>query len=214
MREPEVPVMVTRVVPDAAVLLAVRVIKLLPVVGLVANVAATPLGKPDAASATLPVNPPTPVTVIMSVALPPCERDRVDSDGVSVKLGGVLATTVRATFAVSVMEPEVPVMVILAVPTVAVPLADSVSTLDPVAGFVPKAAVTPLGNPEAARVTLPENGLMSVIEMLSVPLLPWVTEREDAEGASVKLPVVVLPQVFPFTANDVGIALVTPFQCC
>jgi hypothetical protein len=79
---------------------------------------------------------------------------------------------VRATFAVSVIVPEVPVTVILAVPTVAVLLAVSVSALDPVAGFVPNAADTPLGNPDAARVTLPENGLMSAIEMESVPLLP------------------------------------------
>jgi hypothetical protein len=209
---PEVPVIVTVELPAVAELLAVRVNTLLPVVGLVPNAAVTPLGNPDAVSATLPVNPPTPVTVMVSVALLPCERDRVDADDASVKLGGVLATTVRATAVVSVMAPEVPVIVTVDVPTVAVLLAASVSTLDPVAGFVPNAAVTPLGNPDAARVTLPENGLMSVTEMVSVPLLPWVTERADAEGASVKLPVVVPPQVFPLTANDVGIALVTPFQ--
>lgn len=211
-RVPEVPVTVTVELPTVDVLLAVRVNMLLPVVGLVAKAAVTPVGNPDAVSATLPVNPPTSVTAIVSVALLPCERDRVDTDGASVKLGGVLATTVRARVVVSVMEPEVPVMVTVVVPTVAVPLAASVSLLDPVAGLVPNAAVTPLGNPDAARVTLLENGLMSVTEMVSAPLLPWVTERADAKGVSVKLPVVVLPQVFPLTANDVGIAFVAPFQ--
>jgi hypothetical protein len=40
-----------------AELLAVSVIVLLPVVGLGANDAVTPLGKPDAERVTLPVNP-------------------------------------------------------------------------------------------------------------------------------------------------------------
>jgi hypothetical protein len=209
---PEVPVIVTVEVPAVAVLLAASVSTLVAVVGLVAKVAVTPLGNPDAVSATLPVNPPTSVTVIVSVALLPCVTDRVEADGASVKLAGVLATTVRATVVVSVMAPEVPVMVTVAVPTVAVLLAVSVSTLDPVVGLVPKAAVTPLGNPEAARVTLPVKGLMSVTEMVSVALLPCVTERVDADGVSLKLPVVGLVQVFPLMANDEGTALVTPFQ--
>lgn len=34
----------------------------------------------------------------------------------------------------------------------------------------------------------------------------------EADGAREKLPVMELPQVFPLTANDVGMALVTPFQ--
>jgi hypothetical protein len=172
VREPDVPVMVIVEDPTVAVPLAVSVRTLEPVVGLVPNAAVTPLGNPDAASATLPVKPPTSVTVIVSVALLPCGTDRVDADGASVKLGGVLATTVRATVAVSVREPEVPVMVTVDVPTVAVLPAVSVRTLDPVAGLVPNAAVTPLGNPDAARVTLPENGLTSVTEIVSVALLP------------------------------------------
>jgi hypothetical protein len=172
VREPDVPAMVTVYVPEAAVLLAFNVSTLDPVVGLVPKTAATPVGKPDAASATLPVNPPTSVTVIVSVALAPCGRDKVDEDAASVKLGGVFATMVRAMVAVSVSEPEVPVMVTVEVPTVAVLLAVSVRTLDPVTGLAPNAAVTPLGNPDAARVTLPENGLTSVIEMVSVALLP------------------------------------------
>lgn len=54
---PEVPVMVTVAVPVVAELLAVRVSRLVPVVGFVPNVAVTPLGRPDADSVTLPVNP-------------------------------------------------------------------------------------------------------------------------------------------------------------
>lgn len=170
VKEPEVPVMVTVEVPTVAVLLAVRVTRLLPVVGLVAKAAVTPVGKPDAVRATLPVNPPISATVTVSVALLPCETERVDADGASVKLGGVLATTVKAMFVVSVREPEPPVMVTVPLPTVAVLLAVSVSTLLPVAGLVPKAAVTPLGIPDAVRFTLPVKGLMSVTEMVSVAL--------------------------------------------
>jgi hypothetical protein len=51
-------------------------------------------------------------------------------------------------------------------------LAVKVTMLLDVAGLVPKTAVTPVGRPEAARVTLPVNGLTSVIVMLSVPLAP------------------------------------------
>lgn len=58
VREPEVPVMVTFAVPPAAVLLAVNVRTLVPLVGLVPHVAVTPLGRLDVtARLTLPVNP-------------------------------------------------------------------------------------------------------------------------------------------------------------
>jgi len=67
--DPEVPVTVTVDVPAAAVLLAVKVTTLVPVAGFVPNAAVTPLGRPEAASVTLPVNPFTSVTVIVSVAL-------------------------------------------------------------------------------------------------------------------------------------------------
>jgi len=52
----------------------------------------------------------------------------------------------------AVRVPEVPVIVTVAAPMVAVLLAVSVSTLEPVVGLVAKAAVTPEGRPEAASV--------------------------------------------------------------
>ena len=70
--EPEVPVIVNVVGPPAtAVLVAVRVNTLDPVAGFVPNEAVTPPGKPLADRATLPENPFAPVTVIVSVLLPP-----------------------------------------------------------------------------------------------------------------------------------------------
>jgi hypothetical protein len=58
VRVPEVPVMVTITgPPTVAVLLAVRVRTLVPVVGFVAKPAATPLGRPVADRVTDPENP-------------------------------------------------------------------------------------------------------------------------------------------------------------
>jgi len=134
--EPEVPVMVTVEVPTVAVALAVSVSTLVPVVGLVANAAVTPVGRPDAARVTEPVNGLTSVTVMVSVPLAPSAIDSVEADGLSVKLP-VDETTVSAIVVVAVVDPDVPVMVTVEVPAVAVALAVKVSTLVPVVGLVP-----------------------------------------------------------------------------
>ena len=84
----------------------------------------------------------------------------------------VEGTTVSAMVVVAVSVPEVPVMVTVAAPVVAELLAVRVSTLVLVVGLVANAAVTPLGRPEAARVTEPVNGLTSVTVIVSVPLAP------------------------------------------
>jgi hypothetical protein len=57
VRLPEVPLIITVAVPMATELFAVSVSTLVPVVGLGAKAAVTPLGRPEAASFTLPVNP-------------------------------------------------------------------------------------------------------------------------------------------------------------
>ena len=80
--------------------------------------------------------------------------------------------TVRAMVVDAVRAPEVPVMVIVAGPAVAVLLAVSVSTLEPVVGLVPNAAVTPAGNPVAARVTAlvnPSTGFTVTVLVLLFP---------------------------------------------
>jgi hypothetical protein len=60
--------MVTTDEPVAAELLAVSVTALLPVVGLVPKDAVTPLGNPETASVTLPLNPPESATEMVSAA--------------------------------------------------------------------------------------------------------------------------------------------------
>lgn len=104
-----------------------------------------------------------------------------------VKLGLAAALTVSAIVVVAVKLPDVPVIVTVAVPVVAVEEAVSVSTLVPVVGLVPKPAVTPLGKPDAASVTLPLNPSTSVTVIVLVPLLPCVTVKLLGEADSVKL---------------------------
>jgi hypothetical protein len=122
---------------------------------------------------TKPVNPLAGVTVIGTVfpVVAPAGILSVELLPPTTKVGP--AFTVSATVVVAVSEPEVPVIVtVTGPPTVAVPVAVSVNTLDPVAGFVPNDAVTPLGKPLAERVTLPEKPFAGVTVMVSVLLLP------------------------------------------
>src|SRR5580658_7023189 len=125
--------------------------------------------------------------VIVLVPLAPWVTVTEVGDAAIVKFGLAVALTVSARLVVAVRLPEVPVMVTVAAPVVAVALAVSVSTLVPVVGLVPNAAVTPLGRPDAASVTLPLNPSTSVTEMVLVPLLPSAIDRLLGESESVKL---------------------------
>jgi hypothetical protein len=90
-KAPEEPVVVTVALPSVAVLLAVSVNVLVPVVAGGLKDALTPLGKPDAERLTSPVNPFCPITVIVLVAVPPWPMPGLVGDAVMVKLGaGVL----------------------------------------------------------------------------------------------------------------------------
>ena len=197
MVDPDVPVIVTVAVPTVAVAdaVSVRVEVALPfaggVTGLVENDAVTPLGKPDALNVVAELNPPVLVMVIVLVPLVPCVTVTEVGDAATVKLGVAVEFTVNARVVVAVRLPEVPVIVTVADPVVAVLLAVSVSTLVPVVGFVPKAAVTPVGRPDAARVTLPVNPPTSVTVIVLVPLPPCVIVRLLGESESVKLGVEV-----------------------
>lgn len=82
------------------------------------------------------------------------------------------ALTVSVMFVVCDKLPEVPVTVTVTVPVAAVLLAVKVTVLVLVAGFGLKAAVTPLGKPEADRLTLPLNPPDGVIVIVLVPLPP------------------------------------------
>lgn len=79
-----------------------------------------------------------------------------------------------------------PVMVIVDAPILAPQLAVSVRTLLLAAGLVPNVAVTPLGRPDAVRVTVPVNVPKSVTVTVSVKLPPGLSTTVDAEGVSLK----------------------------
>jgi hypothetical protein len=210
VRVPEVPVMVIGYAPatvDAATA-NVTTLEVVEEVGL--NVAVTPVGMPEAAKVTLPANGLTSVTVMVSVPLAPGATDRVAAEGLSVKLP--LLVTVSETEVVALSVPEVPVMVIGYVPATVDAATANVTTLEVVEEAGLNAAVTPVGMPEAANVTLPANGLTSVTVMVSVPLAPGATDSVVAEGFSVKLPCPTPPQAVPLIAKFVGTALVVPFQ--
>jgi hypothetical protein len=189
---PEMPVMVTVTVPVAAVLLAVNVRRLVLVAGFVPNAAVTPEGSPVALSVTLPVNPFAGVTLIVLVPpVPPWVIVPLAGDADRPKFGVTGAFTVNETVVVCVKLPEMPVMVTLTVPVVAVLLAVNVSRLVLVAGFVPKAAVTPEGSPEALSVTLPLKPLVGFIAIVLVlPAPPCVTVTLDGDGNKLKFGVV------------------------
>jgi hypothetical protein len=121
--------------------------------------------------------------------------------------------TVNKMVVVCVSAPEVPVMVTVEVPVVAVALAVNVTTLLEVVGLVPKLAVTPEGRPEADRVTLPVKPPEGVTVIVLVPLLPCVIVRLAGEAESEKFGVAVagkLTQLFAALENSNWTVYVVP----
>jgi len=82
--------------------------------------------------------------------------------------------------------PEVPVIVTVNAPVVAVLLAVRVSMLEVVEAAGLKEAVTPLGSPVAVKATLPVNPPVSVTVTVSVPLAPCFTETVAGEEVRLK----------------------------
>ena len=78
---------------------------------------------------------------------------------------------------VCVRLPDVPVMVTVDVPLVALLLAVRVSVLVVVVGLGENPAVTPLGRPEALRLTLPLKPLVGTTVIWLVALLPCAILR-------------------------------------
>src|SRR5215472_12241150 len=170
VRLPEVPVTLIDALPGAAVLLAVKVNVLLLVVLPGLNEAVTPLGNPDADRLTLPLKPFCGATVMVLVPMAPCRI--VNTAGCADSPNVAVAVTVTDTFVVLVKLPELPVIVTFPVPAGAVPLAVKVNVLVVVVLPGLNEAVTPLGNPDALRLTLPLKPFCGVIVMVLVPLVP------------------------------------------
>src|SRR5437660_10363916 len=90
----------------------------------------------------------------------------------SVKFGA--AFTVREISVEWIKLPDVPVMVTVKVPVAAVRLAVSVRVLVPVVLVGLKDPVTPLGRPDAVRLTLLAKPFRGFIMMVLAPLVPGV----------------------------------------
>jgi hypothetical protein len=84
---PDMPVTVTWYVPGTAELVEVNIRVLVVVVLLGLNEAVTPLGTPDAARETLPVNPPWSCTVMVVVPEKPTYDPVITGGAESAKPG-------------------------------------------------------------------------------------------------------------------------------
>jgi hypothetical protein len=173
VRLPDVPETVTVTVPVAAVLLAVsfKALELVVLVGL--KDAVTPVGKPEADKLTLPLKPFCGVTVMLLEPLDPCVIARLLGDAESVKFGG--AATVSEMVVVFDRLPDIPVTVTVTVPVAAVLLAVNINALVPVVLTGLNDAVTPLGKPDADKLTLPLKPPWGATVIVLVPLAPCKT---------------------------------------
>jgi hypothetical protein len=190
---PLTAVTVTVAAPRVAVLEAVKVRVLVPVVEAGLKAAVTPAGNPLVLSAAEPVNPPEGVTVRTLEPVPTCATETLAGLADKVKLGVWTAVTVKLMLAVCVSVPLTPVTVTVAAPRVAVLEAVKVRVLALVVEAGLKLAVTPAGKPLAVSATAPANPLSRVIVTALVAVPPWATLAlvADSEKSGVAVPVTV-----------------------
>src|SRR6202034_74308 len=105
-----------------------------------------------------------------------------------LKFGTVIT---RLIVAVWVKLPEVPVTVTVAVPAVTELPAAIVRVLAPVVLAGLKDAVTPLGRPDAARLTLPLKPLWGPTVSVLTTLFPWTTLRLLGDAERLKFGTVI-----------------------
>lgn len=184
LRFPDMPVMVTVDAPVAAELDDVRVRVLVEVALSALKVAVTPFGTPAAESVTLPWKPLCGATAMMLVTDFPRTRFRLA--GVADKVNEGAAEIVKATRAVPVRLPDVPVIVSVDVDPAAELLAKIVRTLEVVAFTGLNDAVTPAGSPEMLRFTTPLKPCCGLTVMVLVALAPGARVSVEADADRLK----------------------------
>ncbi len=124
---------------------------------------------------------PLRVTVPVEDCTPPMTLVGFSVSEETVGRGG--GVTVRVVVVIFVKVPDVPLMVTVTVPEVAALLAASVNVLVVVAGLGLNVAVTPLGRPDANKLTLPPKPFCGVTVTVLLPLVPCAMLRlvGDAE---------------------------------
>jgi hypothetical protein len=174
-----VPVTVMVLVPagvdDEVVIVSVELAPLLTGFGL--NDAEAPEGRPDALRLTLTAEPLVIAVAMLEVPLPPWATLMLAGLAEIEKSFATAAVTVSAIDVVWVLEVPVPVTVTVLVPVGVEAAVVIVSVELPPeaieAGL--KEAVAPEGRPEAVRLTVCADPLVTVVEMVEVPLAPRVT---------------------------------------
>src|SRR5260221_10378773 len=131
---------------------------------------------PDAFS----VNPPFERRALPATPTAPMSRSN-QPDGIFGFGAGVTDSVIVVEL---VRVPDVPVMVSVDVPVVALALAVSVNVLVLVLLVGLKEAVTPLGRPEADKLTLPVKPFCGVTVIVLVPLLPCTIVMPVGEAES------------------------------
>jgi hypothetical protein len=138
---------------------------------------------PEADKVTAELNPFAGVMVMVVVPLLLRAMLRVVGDTDKLKLGA--GVTVSEIVVDLFRLPLTPLTVIVKVPVAALVPAVRVNALVPVVLTGLKDAVTPLGRPEADRLTAPAKPFEGVIVMLLVPWLPCAMLSAVGEAESV-----------------------------
>ena len=144
-----------------------------PVLLLESRTCAPPAGA-GPLSVTVPVEDCTPPTTLVGFKV---SEERLGRGG---------GVTVSVIVVVCVRLPDAPVTVTATVPVVAVLLAASVNVLVAMAGFGLKDAVTPLGRPDADKLTLLLKPFCGVTAMLLWPLPPCAIVKLLGDAERIK----------------------------
>jgi hypothetical protein len=184
---PDVPAMVAVNVPMFARLPTVSVKVLEEVVGFGLNDADTLTGKPEADKLTLPANPFDGAMVMVDLPFVPRAMLKVEGEADRPKFGPEVMF--REIVVVLARLAHTPLMVSVNVPIAAVALALRVSVLLLAVPGGLKDAATPLGRPEADKLTMPLNPLSGLMLMTLVAVFPWTTLKLPGEAISAKVPV-------------------------
>ncbi len=167
---------VTVAVPMAAEALAVSV----NLVEL--KEAVTPVGNPVATRAGVPVNPLIGVTVMVLAADAPLTTVKLAGEALSENAAAPL--TVRLSVTEVDAAPMVPVTVTVFVPTTAADVALNVTMLVVAVVAGVNEAVTPLGSPDTASVTLPVKPVFGTTVIVAVAPVPCTTVTVETEDES------------------------------
>jgi hypothetical protein len=179
------------------VLLAVSVSELVVLVEVGLKEADMPEGRPETDKSTLPAKPSAPDTVTALLAVEFAERVRLGFDAARLNLGAV---TVRLIVVLLARPPEFPFTSTLYFPAAADLLAVTTRELVLLVVEGLNVAVTPVGRPDAERLTLPLKPFCPSTMMVVLPALPpveTVTLLDETARLRLGETVIKLPVVHP-----------------